>query len=299
VLGENGNLLAISDISGSINVDDLKPIQNSYKLVYENYFIGELLDSALNKKAIDLNDRIFEIEPLEIKKSKEKYLQLQGYFTSYVIVNGKLNSYGDGMVTFVFNNLNNKYVSENVLQYRSFVSSGTNRENKILSDNNFSYMLNTVGMEGLENIEALKNDKKYEYKETTSSNKEVVELKFTKFGDKEKKFLGHRITDMSSYSFVSYLKNQKKTIKTLSEVFEEFNIKLKHKTEEDYNKIVVYNHFYPTEISFSNEKNVAKVRYISSFTNFKDKYWEDDEFPKNPILKQLEGTLYYQTTNVH
>lgn len=121
VFGKDGSILAYSDIDGKIDKQSIAPSQEKFQLVYNNFPVATLSYSELNQDVIKINDQVKEIETIVIKNSKPaKYIVIKGNFNAYVTVNGKLNSYADGLVTYIFDNKTKNLKSANVEQYRVF-----------------------------------------------------------------------------------------------------------------------------------------------------------------------------------
>lgn len=110
VFGKDGSILAFSDIDGKIDKQAISPAQEKFQLVYNNFPVALLTFSELNQDVIKINDQVKEIETVVIKNTKPaKYIMIKGNFNAYVTVNNKLNSYTDGIVTYIFDNKTEKY----------------------------------------------------------------------------------------------------------------------------------------------------------------------------------------------
>ncbi|WP_228413860.1 hypothetical protein [Chryseobacterium sp. CH21] len=133
VFGKDGNILAYSDIDGKIDKQTLSPVQEKFQLVYNNFPVATLSYSDFDQPIIKLNDQVKEIETVVIKNNKPaRYIFIKGNFNAYVTVNNKLNSYADGIVTYIFDNKTKKLKSTNVEQYRVFRLTDPKNEKKKL-----------------------------------------------------------------------------------------------------------------------------------------------------------------------
>ncbi|WP_228413862.1 hypothetical protein [Chryseobacterium sp. CH21] len=78
---------------------------------------------------------------------------------------------------------------------------------------------------------------------------------------------------------MSFEKGSEKTLKDFLEYNELIFVKLKHKSEPNYNQIAVYTNFYPTELNFNNDNDIEKVKFDEDHSNYKTSYWQDSSFP--------------------
>jgi hypothetical protein len=96
--------------------------QEKFQIVYNNFPVANLSYADLDKGVIKINDKVKEIETVVIKNSKPaKYIIVSGNFNAYVTMNNRLNSYTDGIITYVFDNKTKKLKSTNIQQYRIFI----------------------------------------------------------------------------------------------------------------------------------------------------------------------------------
>ncbi|WP_235815385.1 hypothetical protein [Chryseobacterium sp. Hurlbut01] len=123
------------------------------------------------------------------------------------------------------------------------------------------------------------NSKKAKIKELKSSNKDEIEITGEALQEKELALFGYRLFDIKSIINHSYEKDSKKTLRDFLESNEIAFIKLKHKSEPNYNQVIVYRNFYPTEIDFSDNNDVAKVKFNKDNSNYNNNYWKDESFP--------------------
>ncbi len=279
VLGSDGNILAYSDIDGKIDKKDLDPSKEKFQIVYDNFTVASLAYADFDLGTIKINDRVKDIEPVIIKNSKPaKYIIIKGNFNSYLTVNNKLNSYTDGIITYIFDNETKKLKSKNVEQYRMFKLENVQVERKRTITFDFTNSLELPDLKDVGNILDYKR-KNSVIKELKGDQKDQIEITGEALQKKEFAFLGYRFFDLKSILNASYEKNTKKTLRDFLEFNEISFLKVKHKSEPDYNQLILYTNFYPTEFSFSNEKDVEKVKFDKDISNYKTKYWEDASFP--------------------
>jgi hypothetical protein len=279
VFGNDGSIVAYSDIDGKIERKTLTPSQEKFQLVYENISIGTFSYAELDKDVVKLNDRVKDIEAVVIKNNKPaKYILVKGNFNAYVTLNNKLNCYVDGIVTYVFDNKTKKVKSTNIEQYRIFRLEGAKNEKKEMSSWDYNSFLDLPKLKSVGNIEEYKQ-KNTKVKELKGTTKDEIEITGEALQEKEFAFFGYRFFDVRGIINISYEKDSKKTLRDLLESNEIAFIKLKHKTEPNYNQVIVYRNFHPTELDFSDENDVEKVKYDKNVSNYKTKYWQDASFP--------------------
>lgn len=279
VFGKDGSIVAYSDIDGKIERKALTPSQEKFQLVYENISLGTFSFAELDKDVVKLNDRVKDIEAVVIKNNKPaKYVLVKGNFNAYVTLNNKLNCYVDGIVTYVFDNKTKKVKSTNIEQYRIFRLEGAKNEKKEMSSWDYNSFLDLPKLKSVGNIEEYKQ-KNTKVKELKGTTKDEIEITGEALQEKEFAFFGYRFFDVRGIINISYEKDSKKTLRDLLESNEIAFIKLKHKTEPNYNQVIVYRNFHPTELDFSDKNDVVKVKYDKNVSNYKTKYWQDASFP--------------------
>jgi len=279
VFGNDGSIVAYSDIDGKIERKTLTPSQEKFQLVYENISLGTFSFAELDKDVVKLNDRVKDIEAVVIKNNKPaKYVLIKGNFNAYVTLNNRLNCYVDGIVTYVFDNKTKKVKSTNVEQYRIFRLENAKNEKKQMGSWDYNSFLELPKLKSVGNIEEYKQ-KNTKVKELKGTTKDEIEITGEALQEKELALFGYRFFDIRGIVNVSYDKDSKKTLRDLLESNEIAFIKLKHKTEPDYNQVIVYRNFLPTELDFSDENDVEKVKYDKNVSNYKTKYWQDASFP--------------------
>lgn len=279
VFGNDGSILAYSDIDGKIERKSLTPSQEKFQLVYDNVSLGTFSFSDLNKDIVKLNDRVRDIETVVVKNNKPaKYALVKGNFNAYVTLNSKLNCYVDGIVTYVFDNKTKKVKSLNIEQYRIFRLEGAKNEKKEMSSWDYNSFLELPKLKTVGNVEEYRQ-KNTKVKELKSPVKDEIEISGEALQEKELALFGYRLFDIRGIVNISYEKDSKKTLRDLLESNEIVFIKLKHKSEADYNQVIIYRNFYPTEIDFTDSNDIIKVRFDKNISQYKTNYWQDDSFP--------------------
>ncbi len=287
VFAKDGSIVAFSDIDGKINKQSLKPEQEKFQLVYDNISVATLAYSDFNQEVIKINDRIKDIETIVIKKEKPaKYLFVKGNFNTYVTLNNKLNSYADGIVTYIFDNKTKKLKSMQVEQYRIFRLENAEMDRKKLSSWDYGMFLKVPRLKNIENVDGYRTMKDIIFKELKNEKKDQIELTEIT-NDEEMGFLGYRISDAKNILNISYVPNSRKELRDLLEYNLIRFIKLKHKSEPQYNDIAIYNNFYPIDIDFGNEK-MEKMQFDINSSQYTSKYWEDPAFPNmQPVFSSF------------
>lgn len=279
VFGKDGTILAYSDIEGKIDKQSLSPSQEKFQLVYNNFPVATLSYSDFDQSVIKINDQVKEIETVVIKNSKPaRYIFIKGNFNAYVTVNNKLNSYADGIVTYIFDNKTKKLKSTHVEQYRVFRMAESKNEKKETSSWDYGNSLNLPKLKNVGNPEEYKNSKNT-IRELKGDRRDQIEVTGGILQEKEFSFFGYRFYDIRTILNMSFEKGSEKTLKDFLEYNELVFVKLKHKSEPEYNQISVYNNFYPTELSFNNDNDIEKVKFDKDNSNYKTPYWQDASFP--------------------
>jgi hypothetical protein len=278
VFGNDGSILAFSDIDGKIDKKQLDPSKEKFQLVYNNFPVATLSYSDFSQGVIKINDQVKEIETVVIKNTKPaKYIFIKGNFNAYVTLNSKLNSYTDGVVTYIFDNKTKKLKSTNVEQYRVFRLENKN-EKKETSTWDYGNSLQLPKLKNVGNPEEYKT-KRNTIKELKGDRKDQIEVTGAALQEKEFSLFGFRFFDIRTILNMSFEKGSQKTLKDFLEYNEVAFVKLKHKSEPNYNQIILYNNFYPTEFSFSNDNDIEKVKFDKDNSSYQTKFWQEPSFP--------------------
>lgn len=280
VFGKDGNILATSDIEGKIEKASLSPDQEKFQLVYDNISIATLSFNEINTDVVKLNDRVKDIEQVTIKNNKPaKYVFVRGNFNAYVTLNSKLNCYVDGIATYVFDNKTKKLKSTNVEQYRIFTLENASNNRKETNAWDYNGFLELPTLKNVGNIEDFKS-KRATIKELKGKTKDEIEISGSALQEKELALFGYRLFDIKALFNHSYEKDSQKTLRDFLESNEIAFIKLKHKSELNYNQVIVYKNFYPTELDFKDDNDVeGKVKFNKNNSNYASNYWQDSSFP--------------------
>lgn len=298
VFGKDGSILAYSDIDGKIDKQSLSSSQEKFQLVYNNFPVATLFYSDFDQSVIKINDQVKEIETVVIKNNKPaKYIFIKGNFNTYVTVNNKLNSYADGVVTYIFDNKSKKLKSTNVEQYRVFRLTEPKNEKKETSSWDYGNSLQIPKLKNVGNPEEYKT-KKNNIKELKGDRKDQIEVTGGLLQEKEFSFFGYRFYDLRTILNISFEKGSEKTLKDFLEYNELAFVKLKHKSEPNYNQLAVYTNFYPVELSFNNDNDIEKVKFDKDNSNYKTSYWQDSSFPNMQTIFSsfFKGDLKEQTS---
>lgn len=279
VFGKDGNILAYSDIDGKIDKKSLSQDQEKFKIVYDNFSVATLSYSDFEQNTIKLNDQVKEIETIVIKNTKPaKYIFIKGNFNSYVTVNKRLNCYADGVVTYIFDNKTKKLKSTNVEQYRVYRLEDPKNEKKHTDSWDYGSSLSVPEMKNVGNIDAYKK-KNTKLKELKGQRKDEVEITGEYLQQKEFAIFGFRFFDLKGIINIAFETDSQKTLKDILEYNEIDFLKLKHKTEKDYNQLMAYSNFYTTELGFTNDNDLEKVKFKKEHSNYTTKFWQSPSFP--------------------
>ncbi|WP_263602023.1 hypothetical protein [Chryseobacterium sp. PET-29] len=279
VFGKDGSIVAYSDIDGKIDKNLIKPDQEKFQLVYDNFSMATLSYADFEKEVIKVDDKIRNIEPVVIKNNKPaKYIFVKGNFNAYVTVNNKLNCYADGIVTYIFDNKTKKMKGATVEQYRIYRLEDAVFEKKQTGMWDYQALLRLPEMKEVGNILEYKKRNSV-IKELKGQQKDEIEITGEALQEKEFAFFGYRFYDVKNIINAAYEKDTQKTLRDLLEFNEIGFLKLKHKSEPDYNQLIVYKNFYPTELDFRDENVSEKNKFDLKNSSYTTTYWESTDFP--------------------
>lgn len=287
IFGKNGNILTTTDIDGKFNREALEPKQDAYQLVYNNTIIADLSYQDISKEMVYVNEKTKDIDAVVIKGKPSKYVYLTGNFNTYVTINSKLNAYADGIVTYVFDNKTKKYKSTKVEQYRVYIMENALENRKQVATMVFDNILTVPKLKNLSRIDELIAKKNLKFKEVSEASKDEMEFTGEIFQEKEFSFFGYRFFDIRSILNMSFEKAKERNIKSFLEYNEIAYLKLKHKSEPEYNQFITYSNFYPLEMSFHNDVAIDKVKFKRDNSQYTTKFWEQEGFPDMlPVFNQ-------------
>ncbi|MDR6159553.1 hypothetical protein QF023_003069 [Chryseobacterium sp. SLBN-27] len=279
VFGKDGSIVAYSDIDGKIDKNLIKPDQEKFQLVYDNFSVATLSYADFEKEIIKVDDKIRNIEPVVIKNNKPaKYVFVKGNFNAYVTVNNKLNCYADGIVTYIFDNKTKKLKATNVEQYRIYRLEDAVFEKKQTGMWDYQTLLKLPEMKEVGNILEYKK-KNSVIKELKGQQKDQIEITGEALQEKEFAFFGYRFYDVKNIINAAYEKDSQKTLRDLLEFNEIGFLKLKHKSEPEYNQLIIYKNFYPIELDFQDENISEKNKFDLKNSSYTTKFWENQDFP--------------------
>lgn len=280
VFGKDGSILAFSDIDGKIDKKSIDPAQEKFQIIYDNFSVATLSYSDFDKDVIKINDRVKEIETVVIKSKKPaKYVFIKGNFNTYVTVNDKLNCYADGIITYIFDNKSKKLKRTRIEQYRVFRLENLKMDRKKLSTLDYDQFLEIPKIKDVGNVDEYKKNGNTVFKELKGDRKDEIEITGEFLQKQEFSLFGYRFFDFRSILNIAYEQNSKKTLQDLLEYNEIEFLKMKHKSEPEYNRIVTYSNFYPTELDLGDDNNIEKVKFKTDNSNYQSKFWESPSFP--------------------
>lgn len=278
VLSERGDVLAISDVEGTILKSALEPLQGTYVLIYENYEIARVGAADLSQQVIRLQDRVSEIPAVVISAKKSKYLNVKGYFNVYITINRELNVYADGVATYIFDNDSKKLRSVSIEQYRTFTKSTENQDRKKVASMVYTSSLKVPELDEIGKIQQKLQKGKSKYKELESGNQTRMQIHQTALQERAFSILGYRFYDFEYLNAASFEKGTS-DLKNFLAYAEQINFKLKHKSEPDYHQMTKYANFLPTEISYSNSINSTQIKLDPDKSHYSEAYWKETGFP--------------------
>ncbi len=303
VYDQSGKLLAESDIEGKITSESLKPVQEKYSLIYENEKIGELTFSDLNREIVKLKDRVKTIEPVVLQdNSNAKYIFLEGNFNSTVTLNGITNCYADGIATHVFDNKNKKFLYTVVYQYRIYERTKPEKITKTIASHtmtgNLGILTPTMLTKDLSYYQ--KDSKNYTVRQVKTTNKDLIEMKATRFDDKVKKLLGIWITQAKGDYILAFEKDSEKKLRDFLEARLLISAKMKFRSEPDFNDLKVYQNFFPTNLRYGNDEIKTSVKFKTGNSYYSEKYWEKDNFPQLlQVISNFNGGKFVEVKNTY
>ncbi len=299
VFGKDGSIVAYSDIDGKIDKNLIKPDQEKFQLVYDNFPVATLSYADFEKEIIKVDDKIRNIEPVVIKNNKPaKYIFVKGNFNAYVTVNNKLNCYADGIVTYIFDNKTKKLKATNVEQYRIYRLEDPSFDKKQTGMWDYQSMLRLPEMKEIGNILEYKK-KNSVIKELKGQQKDQIEITGEALQEKEFALFGYRFFDLKTIINAAYGKDAQKTLRDLLEYNEIAFLKLKHKSEPEYNQLIVYRNFYPAELDFKNENDTEKNKFNLKNSSYTTKYWENADFPNmQSVFSSYFGDKLQEKQNI-
>lgn len=288
VFGNDGSILAYSDIDGKIEKQKLDPSKENFQLVQDQFVLGTFTYQQLNTDVVKLKDRIKNIEAVTIKKGKPaKYVLVKGNFNTYITVNGKLNTYADGIATYIFDSKSGKMKSVKIEQYRVFNNEKAENNQKVVASNDFVSSLKLPDLQYAAKIDEYL-EKRKNAKEVKNGKNDAVELKVEGLQNKEFSLFGYRFYDLQTVINYGYETDSKKTLRDLTSSGEVFFMKIKHKSEPEFSQVNIYRNFYVSELNYSDDVKIDDVKFDKDQSNYSSEFWKTQDFPNmQPIFSKF------------
>lgn len=290
VFDKEGNLLSKTNIEGTFDKKSIEPLQSSYIFKQENANEDTINSKEFANDTIVLNNRVVQIPEVIVSAvSNPNYVVIRGYFNNYITLNNKLNCYVDGIVEYAFDFKTKKYISSNIIQYRTFVLKEKNVNKREISTFSFDSLVRIPELEKITQLEKLKGDKSFIFKTQfdVENDKTSIEYASLKLHDKVLNLLGYQFTEGSSAIMVSFSKAKDyDLIKNLDYFNQTYQLNLKHKTEENYTQFKGYSNFYPEKIYYlKDKKKNDNIKLNRNKSNYSDDFW------KNSVLESTYNTF--------
>jgi hypothetical protein len=212
---------------------------------------------------------------------------VKGNFNTYITVNGKLNTYADGVATYIFDNKSGKIKSLKIEQYRVFNNERAENNQKVVASNDFVSNLKLPDLQYAARIDEYLAKRK-NAKEVKNGKNDAVELKTETLQNREFSLFGYRFYDLQNIINYAYENDSKKALRDLTSSSELFFMKIKHKSEPEYNQVNIYRNFYAAEIDYSDEINIDDVKFNKNQSNYSTEFWKTEDFPNmQPIFSKF------------
>ena len=298
VFTETGTLLTTSDVEGNIQKEALLPPKDTYVLIYESYTIGKLTSQDVDRETFKLEDRISEIPTVVISSKKAKYMTVRGHFHVYLTVNKEFNVYADGIATYVYDNDTKKLKNMMVEQYRTFAKSDEDADSKKVASLVYDGFLKLPDLERIGQMEEQKADPRSKFKEVQNKDETVMQLSFAVLQGKPINIFGYSFYDFENLSTASFAKGSI-NLRDFKGYNEQFNFKVKHKSEPEFHQMIKYARFIPVEVSFSNAPASSKLKLNPKKSSYTYEYWKAKGFPNmQPVFESFFKDSLKEGANV-
>lgn len=281
VFDKEGNIITKSAVDGTIDRRDVSK-EDYYLLSHNNVITDTLKIKDLSKDSFVVSDKMIDIKPIVLeKKEGVKEYFLKGYFISYVLMNGKLNCYSDGIIIYKIDKQENKVGSSYISQYRAFTLKDPQQKFKSVGSFDLKTQMKVPQIEILENLQDVIKTDKYALSENSGQNFEELSLIRKNIDSKEVNFLGYSMTNFSREINCNYMNGaeiKNYPFSYLDKFSNTTRFNMKHKSEDKFNDITLFTEFYPISISYS--KPTDDVSFSKNKSNYREAYWEDSYFPK-------------------
>lgn len=280
VFGKDGSISAYSDDRGTIDKQSLKPDQEKFQLVYKSIPIDTLSYSDFDQPVIKINDQLTEIDPVPVKKNRSrKYIYVTGYFNTYTALNNTVNGYADGIITYIFDYKTKKLKASRIEQYRVFRLPKTDWDERKFPSWLYAVYMHVPQVRWVGNIDKYRKDETTVFQKLKSGERDEIEVKEGRLQEKDFALLGYHFFDVKTVTKIAYTQNSQKQLENLIEYNEKASMKLKYKSEPNYNMLNVQANFYPTSFDSGDHKDDHKVKFDLDRSYYTSKYWEDPAFP--------------------
>jgi len=301
VLGKDGSISAYSDDHGTIDKQSLKRDQEKFQLVYKNIPLDTLSYSDFDQPVIKINDQVTEVDPVPVKNHKTgKYIYVTGNFNTYTTLNNTVNGYADGIVRYIFNSKTKKLKAVRIQQYRIFKLPKSELNLKKSSSWEFLAFMQVPDIKWVGNVDQYKKSKNMVYQEVKSRKIDKIEIKDVQYPEKDIAFLGYHFLYARNIINITYNRDSRKTLEDLLEYNQNRSMKLKYKSEPNYNILHIYANFYPTSFDSGDHKDDHKIKFDLDRSYYTSKYWEDPSFPDmRTVLDSFQKGDLTEQKNTH
>ena len=179
--------------------------------------------------------------------------------------NSEFNIFVDGIIEYVFYSKTGEYKSQIINEYRSFILESKDVNRKEISSFVFDSLLKLPELNLVSSALGSKSDftKKYDQQ----ADKTIFAYHKSKYTEEEFKFLGYVFKDSRRDDIISFDSNNPKISRLIS-FGTSSGISLKHKSEEQFSKLMLIRNFYPTEMYFKNKKELEKGVKFNRWASF-------------------------------
>ena len=73
--------------------------------------------------------------------------------------------------------------------------------------------------------------------------------------------------------------DSRKLYRDLVEYSDNRKLKLKHKSETNFNQLIIQRNFYPTEIEYAESDKMPEVKFRTANSSYRTKFWQNEGFP--------------------
>ncbi len=265
LMSASGEYLCKSDVNGEMDESLVKNkdflLINHPLIDTDTLFVNKIIKGEFKVKAI----KETKIPEVNIVTSTKDFIIVKGYFNSYVTNNSEFNIFVDGIIEYVFDRKTGEYKSQIINEYRSFILESKDVNRKEISSFVFDSLLKLPELNLVSSALGSKSDftKKYDQQ----ADKTIFAYHKSKYTEEEFKFLGYVFKDSRRDDIISFDSNNPKISRLIS-FGTSSGISLKHKSEEQFSKLMLIRNFYPTEMYFKNKKELEKGVKFNRWASF-------------------------------